>query len=66
VFIYLLRYLGHYNGGSCAIILPADRPARDAVLRDRRRAADWLSEEAWLGWLIIIGSIPIGVIRFFI
>lgn len=22
----------------------------------------WLSEEAWLGWLIIIGSIPIGVI----
>jgi undecaprenyl-diphosphatase len=21
----------------------------------------WLSEEAWLGWLIIIGSIPIGV-----
>jgi len=24
----------------------------------------WLSEEAWLGWLIIIGSIPIGVIGF--
>ena len=22
----------------------------------------WLSQEAWLGWLIIIGSIPIGVI----
>jgi undecaprenyl-diphosphatase len=22
----------------------------------------WLSEEAWLGWLIIIGSIPIGII----
>ena len=22
----------------------------------------WLSEEAWLGWLIIIGSIPIGTI----
>ncbi|HSK70749.1 MAG TPA: undecaprenyl-diphosphatase UppP [Pyrinomonadaceae bacterium] len=22
----------------------------------------WLSEEAWLGWLIIIGSIPIGVV----
>jgi undecaprenyl-diphosphatase len=22
----------------------------------------WLSEEAWLGWLIIVGSIPIGVI----
>ena len=22
----------------------------------------WLSEEAWLGWLIIIGSIPIGVL----
>lgn len=22
----------------------------------------WLSEEAWLGWLVIIGSIPIGVI----
>ncbi len=22
----------------------------------------WLSEEAWLGWLIILGSIPIGVI----
>src|SRR5207342_158422 len=21
----------------------------------------WLSSEAWLGWLIIIGSIPIGV-----
>lgn len=24
----------------------------------------WLSEEAWLGWLIILGSIPIGVIGF--
>lgn len=22
----------------------------------------WLSEEAWLGWLVIIGSIPIGVV----
>ena len=22
----------------------------------------WLSEEAWLGWLIIIGSVPIGVV----
>ena len=22
----------------------------------------WLSEEAWLGWLIILGSIPIGII----
>lgn len=25
----------------------------------------WLSEEAWLGWLIIIGSIPIGTIGFY-
>ncbi|MEO6052305.1 MAG: undecaprenyl-diphosphate phosphatase, partial [Pyrinomonadaceae bacterium] len=24
----------------------------------------WLSEEAWLGWLIILGSIPIGIIGF--
>jgi undecaprenyl-diphosphatase len=24
----------------------------------------WLSEEAWLGWLVIIGSIPIGAIGF--
>ena len=24
----------------------------------------WLSTEAWLGWLVIIGSIPIGVIGF--
>ncbi|HQZ95151.1 MAG TPA: undecaprenyl-diphosphate phosphatase [Pyrinomonadaceae bacterium] len=24
----------------------------------------WLSEEAWLGWLIIIGSIPIGTVGF--
>ena len=24
----------------------------------------WLSEEAWLGWLIILGSIPIGTIGF--
>ena len=24
----------------------------------------WLSDEAWLGWLIIIGSIPIGVVGF--
>lgn len=24
----------------------------------------WLSEEAWLGWLVIIGSIPIGVVGF--
>jgi undecaprenyl-diphosphatase len=24
----------------------------------------WLSEEAWLGWLIILGSIPIGAIGF--
>ena len=25
----------------------------------------WLSEEAWLGWLIIIGSIPIGTVGFY-
>lgn len=25
----------------------------------------WLSDEAWLGWLIIIGSIPIGVVGIF-
>ncbi len=25
----------------------------------------WLSEESWLGWLIIIGSIPIGAVGFF-
>ncbi|MEO6655823.1 MAG: undecaprenyl-diphosphate phosphatase [Pyrinomonadaceae bacterium] len=24
----------------------------------------WLSEEAWLGWLVIIGSIPIGTLGF--
>jgi len=24
----------------------------------------WLSEEAWLGWLVIIGSIPIGVVGY--
>lgn len=24
----------------------------------------WLSEEAWLGWLVILGSIPIGAIGF--
>ncbi|MFN0279664.1 MAG: undecaprenyl-diphosphate phosphatase [Pyrinomonadaceae bacterium] len=24
----------------------------------------WLSEEAWLGWLVILGSIPIGVVGF--
>ncbi len=24
----------------------------------------WLSEEAWLGWLVIIGSIPIGAVGF--
>ena len=24
----------------------------------------WLSEEAWLGWLVILGSIPIGVLGF--
>jgi undecaprenyl-diphosphatase len=24
----------------------------------------WLSDEAWLGWLIILGSIPIGTIGF--
>ena len=24
----------------------------------------WLSEDAWLGWLIIIGSIPIGTIGY--
>jgi undecaprenyl-diphosphatase len=25
----------------------------------------WLSDEAWLGWLIIIGSIPIGIVGLF-
>lgn len=25
----------------------------------------WLSTEAWLGWLVIIGSIPIGTVGFF-
>lgn len=25
----------------------------------------WLSEESWLGWLIILGSIPIGAVGFF-
>src|SRR5512141_1546386 len=26
----------------------------------------WLSQEAWLGWLIIIGSIPIGLVGIFL
>jgi undecaprenyl-diphosphatase len=26
----------------------------------------WLSQEAWLGWLIIIGSIPIGIVGIFL
>jgi undecaprenyl-diphosphatase len=26
----------------------------------------WLSHEAWLGWLVIIGSIPIGVVGLFL
>ncbi|HYY42400.1 MAG TPA: undecaprenyl-diphosphate phosphatase, partial [Pyrinomonadaceae bacterium] len=45
-----------------------------ALLRGRRaasmRATDgsivqrrlWLSDEAWLGWLVILGSLPVGIV----
>jgi len=33
-----------------------------ALLRGRRTGASKLSQEAWLGWLVIIGSIPVGTI----
>ncbi len=33
-----------------------------ALLRGRRSGTSKLSHEAWLGWLVIIGSIPVGTI----
>jgi undecaprenyl-diphosphatase len=43
-------------------VLTRKRPVRHSGTRGVRPI--WLSEEAWLGWLIIIGSIPIGTIGF--
>jgi undecaprenyl-diphosphatase len=41
-------------------VLTRKRPVRHSGTGGVRPI--WLSEEAWLGWLIIIGSIPIGLI----
>ncbi len=40
-------------------VLTRKRPVRHSGTGGVRPI--WLSEEAWLGWLIIIGSIPIGI-----
>jgi undecaprenyl-diphosphatase len=42
------------------ILLTRKRMSRYSGTRGVRPI--WLSQEAWLGWLIIIGSIPIGVV----
>lgn len=40
--------------------------ARDhvALLRGNRpgRRSNWLSHDAWLGWLVILGSVPVGIV----
>src|SRR5512132_840400 len=41
------------------LLLTSKRKSRYSGTRGVRPI--WLSQEAWLGWLIIIGSIPIGV-----
>ncbi len=43
-------------------VLTRKRPVRHSGTGGVRPI--WLSEEAWLGWLIIIGSIPIGIVGF--
>jgi undecaprenyl-diphosphatase len=44
---------------------PADltkkNPTRENHVTKQFLRPDWLSDESWLGWLIIIGSIPIGL-----
>jgi undecaprenyl-diphosphatase len=42
------------------LLLTSKRKSRYSGTRGVRPI--WLSQEAWLGWLIIIGSIPIGVV----
>ena len=65
VFIY---FAGDIWGISTAFI--SDHLALLTGKRGRRFSGTdgvrpiWLSEEAWLGWLVIIGSIPIGVLGF--
>lgn len=44
--------------------LPNDLPDRDGR-RQSLRAAPGLSQEAWLGWLVIIGSVPVAVVGLF-
>jgi len=63
VLFILLPILGHYNGVRSRSFCAADRPARDAVLRDRRRAADLalgrslarLADNHWLDTDRVIG-----------
>ena len=63
VFVY---FAGDIWGISSAFIrdhwvyVTKKRMARHSGTRGVRPI--WLSQEAWLGWLIIIGSIPIGVV----
>ena len=42
------------------LLLTSKRKSRYSGTRGVRPI--WLSQEAWLGWLVIIGSIPIGVV----
>lgn len=41
---------------------PKDRMPADGQTVDSRRPTSRLSQDAWLGWLVIIGSIPVGVV----
>ncbi|MBK9165510.1 MAG: undecaprenyl-diphosphatase UppP [Acidobacteria bacterium] len=44
-------------------VLTRKNPVRHSGTRGVRPI--WLSSEAWLGWLIIIGSVPIGIVGLF-
>jgi undecaprenyl-diphosphatase len=41
---------------------PKDRNLADGPALDSKRPTSRLSHDAWLGWLVIVGSIPVGIV----
>jgi len=62
VFVYFARDIW---GISTAFLRDHFSLIRGSAVRyskpGRRRPA-WLSDEAWLGWMIVVGSIPVGIV----
>ena len=63
LFILLPIFLIFQRRLSAIIGLYLTNKRRQYVFRHERKRPMWLSDDAWLGWLIIFGSIPVGDCR---